>query len=171
MIFETERLRVRRYKTGDQDNFFSLNGDQEIMQYIRPAKNRSESDLFFSETLFMYENQPGLGRWAVELKATAAFVGSFAIIPVSGKTGKIQLGYALLKSQWGNGFATELTFGGLRFGFENMKLDIMYAITEIENIASQKVLRKAGFLEKEKYTEEGKDLVLLQFYKRDFFSK
>ena len=51
ILFETERLIVRHYTKDDSDNFFSLNGDEEIMRYIRPAKTREETDLFLSEII------------------------------------------------------------------------------------------------------------------------
>ena len=35
----------------------------------------------------------------------------------------MQLGYALLKENWGKGFATELTKGGLKYVFTKTDLD------------------------------------------------
>ena len=42
--FETERLRVRDLLVTDKENFFLLNGSEEVMRYIRPVKTREESD-------------------------------------------------------------------------------------------------------------------------------
>ena len=86
-----------------------------------------------------------MGRWAVNEKDTGRFVGSFAIIPIPGDEEKIQLGYSLLPEFWGKGFATELTVGGLNHFFTQSALPVIYGVTEALNIASQKVLLKAGF--------------------------
>jgi ribosomal-protein-alanine N-acetyltransferase len=145
IIFETARLVVRRYERSDQDRFFLVNGDDEVMKYIRPAKSRKESDKFFDETLFGYYQRPALGRWAVDEKSTGAFIGSFAILPIPSHEELTQLGYALLKDHWGKGFATELTVAGVDHAFTTMGLSQIYGLTEKENLISQKVLLKAGF--------------------------
>src|SRR6185369_7847073 len=138
IIFETERLIVRFYNKNDKDNFFLVNGDEDVMRYIRPVKSREEADKFFDETLAGYRDTPSLGRWAVNEKSSGDFVGSFAILPVPQETELIQLGYALLKDHWGKGFATELTIEGLRHAFETMKLEEIYGLTQKANLNSQK---------------------------------
>lgn len=157
ILFETKRLRVRQYASTDADLFFSLNGDDEIMRYIRPAKSRIDSDHFFREVLKSYKDFPLFGRWAVEELNTGRFVGSFAIIPVIGMK-EMQLGYSLLKQDWGRGFATELTKGGIEYFFRATDSEHLYGITEAPNIASQHVLLKAGFRFEKSYTENGKEL-------------
>jgi len=168
ILFETERLIVRHYTKDDGDNFFLLNGDEEIMRYIRPAKTREEADQFLSEILKKLEENPSAGRWAVEEKHTGVFVGSFAFIPVEGKKDKMQLGYALLKQNWGKGYATELTVAGLQYVFTKTTLAEIFAVTEVLNTASQKVLLKAGFTFHSTYKEGAKELFQYVFLKKDF---
>jgi RimJ/RimL family protein N-acetyltransferase len=158
MIFETNRLLVRTYNENDKENFFLLNGSEEVMRYIRPVKTREECDAFLLEVTAYSEAEKLYGRWAVEDKLTKAFVGSFAIIPVEGKE-QMQLGYALLKEHWRKGYATELTVAGLHYVFTKTPLDPIYAYTEGPNISSQKVLLKAGFKPNGSYNEKGKEIV------------
>lgn len=157
LIFETERLIVRPYTKEDADNFFAMNGDEEIVRYIRPAKSREECDAFLLETIAAVEANPQMGRWAVNEKSTGRFVGSFAVIFIEG-TEMIQLGYALLKNEWGKGYATELTKAGINYVFTVMNLPLIYAVTEIEHTASQQVLLKAGFKPETLFTEGEKEL-------------
>jgi ribosomal-protein-alanine N-acetyltransferase len=168
ILFETERLIVRHYTKDDSNDFFLLNGDEEIMRYIRPAKTREEADQFLSEILQKLEEDPASGRWAVEEKHTGVFVGSFAFIPIERTENKMQLGYALLKQNWGKGYATELTMGGLRYVFTKTSLTEIFAVTEILNTASQKVLLKAGFTFHSTYKEEAKELFQYIFLKQNF---
>ena len=167
ILFETERLMVRHFATDDSDNFFLLNGDEDIMRFIRPVKTREETDLFFWEILQKQNENPAVGRWAVAKRNTGEFVGSFAFIPIEG-TDKMQLGYALLKQNWGKGYATELTMAGLQHVFTKTGLTEIFAVTELPNLASQKVLVKAGFTLHNTYTEGSKELFQYVFLKKDF---
>lgn len=148
-IFETERLIIRRYTTADEENFFLLNGDPEVMKYIRAPKNRQDCSIFLKRNLVYYEQHPLMGRWAMIEKASNEFCGSFAVIPVETvdvtRQTEIQLGYALLKDYWGKGYATESTLAGRQYAFDIMKLPLIVAITDTDNIASQKVLLRCGF--------------------------
>ena len=166
IIFETERLLVRHYTINDGENFFLLNGDQEIMRYIRPAKTREEAGLFLTEIIKKYDEDPAAGRWAAVDKQTGVFVGSFAFIPIEGRE-EMQLGYALLKQSWGKGYATELTIAGLQYVFTKTDLAEVFAVTEVLNTASQKVLLKTGFTLYRTYEEETKDLFQYVFLKKD----
>lgn len=168
ILFETERLIVRHYTKEDGDNFFFLNGNEEIMRYIRPAKSREEADLFLTEIIQKYEEDPSAGRWAVQEKHTGVFVGSFAFIPVEGANDKMQLGYALLKQDWGKGYATELTLAGIQYVFTKTTLSEIFAVTEAQNTASQKVLLKAGFKMHSNFTEGAKELFQYIFLKKNF---
>lgn len=157
IIFETERLVVRPYNMEDRDHFFMMNGDEEIVRYIRPAKSREESDLFLREVILYSTQNPLYGRWAVIEKENRAFAGTFAVIPVEQANG-MQLGYSLLRQNWGKGYATELTLGGLEYIFSRTPLHEVLAITETGNIASQKVLVKSGFRFQRAYSEGTKEL-------------
>jgi [ribosomal protein S5]-alanine N-acetyltransferase len=99
-----------------------------------------------------------IGRWAADAKATGQFIGSFAIIPIEGSD-DIQLGYALLKENWGKGFASELTKSGLAYYFKNSNASHIYAIADPANIASHHVLLKNSFVPDGTKTEDGKELL------------
>lgn len=159
IIFETERLRVRTLQADDYENFFRLQGDPEVMRFIRPVKTREESDAVLEEMLRSPEPDTG-GRWMVEEKEGNKFAGTFAVIPLPYDPEKMQLGYAFIPSAWGRGFATELTIAGLEYCQKHTSLKEIYAITEIPNIASQRVLQKAGFHLLLRREHEGKPLLV-----------
>lgn len=145
IIFETERLKVRHFTIADYDNFFSLQGNAEVMQYIRPPRTREESDSFLTDKVLTAPPTDFKGYWAVEEKNTGQFMGSFVIIPIPNDVEKTQLGYSFLPAYWGKGFATEATKEGLNYFRNKTPLTELYAVTETPHIASQKVLLKAGF--------------------------
>ncbi len=167
IIFETSRLVVRRYTPDDAGKFFLLNSNEAVQRFIRPVKNRVQSDDFLAENMRYYQAFPAYGRWATFEKMGGAFAGSFAIIPVE-KTSRMQLGYALMPAFWGKGYATELTKAGLLYTFTQTPLRTIYAYTDLENIASQQVLLKAGFLQLGIEMDGEKQLVYFSFEKEDF---
>jgi [ribosomal protein S5]-alanine N-acetyltransferase len=166
-VFETERLMVRSYVSADKLNFFLLNGNPDVVRYIRPAKSREECDAFLEQIMADERIYPLFGRWAVIEKKSKEFVGSFAVIPVENEQ-HMQLGYALLPEHWKKGFATELTRAGLEYVFSRTGLDTIYAYTEKPNLASQKVLLKCGFLPYAEKLEKGKVLVSFVYHKKDY---
>lgn len=164
IIFETERLIVRRYTQADKDNFYSLSGNEDVMRYIRPVQTKDESDKFLSENISIYEKHPMMGRWAVDEISSGKFIGSFAVIYIP-DSDKIQLGYSLKKEEWGKGYATELTIAGLHYVFNKMKLPLIYGVTEKDNTASQKVLLKIGFQFETTFKESDKELLRFIIYR------
>ena len=160
LIFETVRLRVRRFTVNDSDNYFALQGDPLVMQYIRPPRTRQESDLFLMEKILTSPATDFKGYWAVEDKFTKNFLGCFVIIPLPEDAEKTQMGYSFLPKHWGKGYATEVTKEGVRYFYERTPLNEIYGVTESANTASQKVLLKAGFKPFEKKMEQQKELTV-----------
>lgn len=165
--FETTRLIVKRYTADDVEIFFLLNNNADVQRYIRPVKNREQSDAFLRENLRYYNVFPAYGRWAVYEKTSGNYIGSFALIHVE-KTIRMQLDYALMPAYWRKGYATELTKAGLVYTFTQTSLQIVYGYTEVENIISQMVLLKAGFVKLGSEMDGEKKLVYFGFEKERF---
>ena len=145
-VIQTDRLRVRTINNQDHERFFLLQGDPSVMRFIRPIKTRAESDAALNEMLAAGEPEEG-GRWMVEDKETGRFVGTLAIIPVPYDTTKIQLGYALVPAEWGKGYATEATRELIRVLNTQPGIFRIGSFVDAENLASARVLIKAGFVE------------------------
>jgi RimJ/RimL family protein N-acetyltransferase len=145
IIFETDRLIVRQFTDADYDNYFSLHGNPEVMQYIRAVQTREEADAKFEETVLNVEAHPFMGRWAVDEKASGKFVGSFVVIPIPDELEKTQLGYSFLPEHWKKGYATEVTKEGVKYFYNRTPLTEIYGVTETPNVASKNVLLKTGF--------------------------
>jgi RimJ/RimL family protein N-acetyltransferase len=142
--FETDRLFVRQFTPDDADDFFQFNSSPQVMKYIRPVKNREESDAFLEENYNLYLDGFPYGRMLVADKITGAFIGTFSILYLDGEA-DYHIGYALMPSFWGKGYASELVrFGSILF-FERTDHSGLYAITQPENTASEIVLLKNKF--------------------------
>jgi len=170
ILFETNRLLVRKFTAGDADGFFRLNSDTEVMRYIRPVKSREECDSFLSENINFYQDHSCLGRFAVEEKEPVKFIGSFSVLYLEGEA-DFHIGYALLPSSWGKGYATELLEAGLTYFFTQTDKKEVFAITEPGNTASQKVILKSGFSKKGQRMEDDKQLDLFFISREQHLAK
>ncbi|MCW3087424.1 MAG: family N-acetyltransferase [Sediminibacterium sp.] len=159
ILFETERLTVRRFTANDADDFFLLNSDPEAMHFIRAPKTREESDAFLTENLRFYLDSSALGRYAVYEKTTGGFAGTFSFLYLSGEA-DFHIGYALLPAAWGKGFATELVGTGTPYFFQRTGRKMLFAITDAGNLASQHVLLKSGYSRSGQVEEHGQMLEL-----------
>lgn len=90
---------------------------------------------------------------------------------------KAEVGYWLGKPFWNKGYVSEALKEVLKFGFETLKLNKMYASHFIHNPASGKVLIKNGFqhegILRQEILKNGRylDLVRFGYLKEDFISK
>lgn len=82
----TERLRLRPFRQSDIDDYAGLNADPEVMRYIGGTWDRGRSwrHLAF---LIGHWQLGGSGMWAVEDRATGAFVGKIGFAEPEGWPG------------------------------------------------------------------------------------
>ena len=162
ILFETSRLVVRQWEERDLEQIFHLYSDPAVMQFIRATLTMEETRHILLSHLEHYKTHPFEGRFGVLEKNTDHFIGTFLLKPSDSVEG-MEIGYAFLKDYWGRGLATELVRGGIAFAFNNAGLEELFAITQVSNEASKKVLRKSGFRQLDNILEHGKEVNL--FYK------
>lgn len=154
VFLETERLLLRRFTEQDVDNVVELDADPEVMRYItggRPTPRAEVRDEVVPHWLAYYERYEGYGFWAAVEKASGEFLGWFHFRPHpdgarsdgSARDG-VELGYRLHRSAWGRGYATEGCRALIRKGFTELGVERVYAETMVVNVASWRVMEKAG---------------------------
>lgn len=164
IVFETERLIVRHLKETDAGNFFLLQGNRQVMQFIHPVRSREESDAFLTKVMAGY-SEPWMGAWAIEEKGSGKFSGSFVINPIPGDSEKTQLGYMFMPEFWGLGYATEIVRGGINYFLNSTPLNEIYGVVEEGNNPSQRVLLKTGFQPYDTFDEGNKKILRFVLYK------
>jgi len=55
-----------------------------------------------------------------------------------------EVGFLLDRPFWGRGYATEAALASLRFGFEQLGLNLIIALVYADNLASRRVIEKCG---------------------------
>lgn len=161
---ETEWLILREIMEEDEQGLFELDSDPEVHRYLgnQPVKSIEQIRLVIAFIQQQYEDN-GIGRWAVVEKSSGQFVGwsglKFFREQVNGHNDFYELGYRFMKKHWGKGYATEAAKASVKYGFEQLKLDEVFAMTDVNNSASKQVLKKAGFshIETFSFNEEPTD--------------
>ena len=134
-IYETERLLVRQLKSSDFETYSQLDSNLKIMSYMGvPVRSREEIREKFDSILTYYKNYPHFGIWATQLIDNKSFIG-WTCLKHLGKTEDIEVGYHYLPGYWGKGYATEAAQGAIDYGFGDLGLRRIVAITTEENRA------------------------------------
>ena len=148
VYLETERLILRRLTPDDVDLAATLDADPAVMRYInggRPTPRDEIRDIYLPAWIAYYEGGDRFGFWAAIEKGTGAFVGWFHLRPrTSDPDDEPELGYRLIASAWGRGYATEGSRALIRRAFEDLGASRVYATTMVVNVASRRVMEKAG---------------------------
>jgi len=145
---ETERLLLRELLPTDDAGMFELDSNPEVHIYLgnKPVKSIEESREMIANIRQQYlEN--GIGRWAVILKETGEFIGWSGLKlekNVNGYETFYDLGYRFIQKHWGKGYAFETAKAFVDFGFNEMKLSVINAYADFDNLNSRKVLEKIG---------------------------
>jgi len=144
----TERLMLRTFTAGDLDAVIALDGDPEVMRYLGDGRSAAP-DLVERETLPALmardDRWPQLGAWAAVERATGAVVGWFALHPSDpARPDDAELGYRLLRSAWGRGYATEGSRALVDKAFTELGLERVHAETMAVNDRSRRVMAGVG---------------------------
>jgi RimJ/RimL family protein N-acetyltransferase len=92
----------------------------------------------------MAAERPQFGAlWVIEWKHQPGFLGLVGLLPCS-QPKSIALLFRLIRSEWGQGIATEAARAALQYGFRTLKLVDIVALVHPENSRSQRVVQKIG---------------------------
>jgi RimJ/RimL family protein N-acetyltransferase len=148
IFLETDRLVLRRFTEADEDNLVELDGDPEVMRFLtggKPTPRDEIRDDTLPAFLRYYQRFAGYGFWAAIEKSTGEFLGWFHFRPHEGAgLDEPELGYRLRRSAWGKGYATEGSRALIRKGFTELDVRRVVASTMAVNVASRRVMEKAG---------------------------
>jgi len=87
-----------------------------------------------------------LQYWPVFLVEGNRFAGCAGLRPYRVEQRVFELGYHLIPAFWGKGLATEAARAVIGYGFDTLGAEALVAGHHPRNEASQKVLRKLGFV-------------------------
>jgi RimJ/RimL family protein N-acetyltransferase len=171
VFLETERLILKKPELSDIAYLVALRSDFEVMQYTGEGEAQTEEQVKeYLNFAIAYKKKHGMGFCLVFEKETGKFVGEAGLFHLlfDDTQPEIEVDYHLHKKFWGKGYATELAKALVRWGFQHVATNKLVSATYPDNIASQKVLKKAGFdFKGKKQLSDGTELFWYEIYKND----
>ena len=147
---KTERLTLRSFTGSDAILLHRIMGQPDMLRFFPnstpPEVDRVERLVNFQ---LAHWEEYGYGWWAIEKvevveeKEKGHFIG-WAGLQFLPDTDEVEVAYMLDKNYWGRGLATEAANEGLRYGFEQLKVNEIVGIVHPENAASIRVIEKMG---------------------------
>lgn len=144
VIFESDRLLARRMGPGDAVAMHQVYGDAEAMRWVGDGQplDLAGCERWVEVTLRNYATR-GYGMFALASRASGEVIGFCGLVHPGGQP-EVELKYAFRREAWGQGFATEAAAAMLAFAAAKLGIRHVIATTAPENLASHRVLLKAG---------------------------
>lgn len=143
---ETARLVLRRPSPADvEEIFLGWASDVEATRFMSWPRHESlaETRAFLSFSEAEWQRWPA-GPYLIASRATGELVGScgFAFSEAS----RADVGYILMPSMWGRGYATEALAGQVEAALRHLDAVTLEAAVHPDNVMSLRVLAKCGFV-------------------------
>jgi ribosomal-protein-alanine N-acetyltransferase len=154
-ILYTERLILKEITDKDASVLFEMRRDPEIMKYIDRPIPKSIDDIheLIQKMEIMKSKGEGISWGIFKKENLEVNIGNIGLYRIIAEHYRAEVGYMLNIGNYQQGIMFEAIQKVIEFGFTNMKLHSIEANINPENIASRKLLEKAGFI-REAYFKE-----------------
>ena len=156
-IFQTPRLIIREFLPEEEQLFLDHFTDEEMLLYL-PKRSRDERINIFHKALANYANSKTLGTWGMFHKINGDLVGSCLLRLYNDLPGKVEVGYSIERKYWGVGIGTEMAIAMVGHAFADAGTTEVIGVTVPANIASQRVLEKAGLVRGDNFKRDDVEL-------------
>jgi ribosomal-protein-alanine N-acetyltransferase len=140
---ETERLVLRKPRIEDASAIFAgWTQDKEVTRYLtwRPHQTIEQTEQFVQSCLSAWEHEMRF-PYMITLKVSDQVIG---MIDPRIEGSKVGIGYGAARAHWGRGYVPEATQAIIEWALQQPSIYRVYATTDVENVASQRVLEKVG---------------------------
>jgi RimJ/RimL family protein N-acetyltransferase len=142
----TSRLLLRPWRDADVAAFTKLSADPAVMEFLWPLTEPGACEAWMAQARAHWR-QHGFGQWAVEIPGEASFIGVIGLSTVSYQAHfipAVEIAWRLVRACWGRGYASEAARAALDYGFDNVRLAEIVAVTVPANWRSRRVLERLG---------------------------
>lgn len=144
--YETDRLILRPFKQSDADAIYrNWASDAEVTKFLTwpPHANVAVSQAFVDGCIMQYSNL-SYYQWGIEIKRTRELIGCISVVHCSEELACMELGWAIGRKYWGNGYTPEAAAKVVAVLFEEVGTNCVYAQHDIANPNSGRVMQKIG---------------------------
>ncbi len=142
--FSTLRLSAERVTAAHWLDLRRMDEDEQFMALLGGVRDQAGT-LAYLEMNVKHWADHSFGMWMLRDASTSAVIGRAILrhLDVEG-VDDVEVGYGFMPEYWGRGLATEVATACVRIGRAELNLGSLVAITTPANIASQRVMAKAG---------------------------
>jgi RimJ/RimL family protein N-acetyltransferase len=141
--FRTLRLTVRPRTMDDLEACMAMDRDPEVTRFLIGPWGDPVAHRAFIKQRMRHTYPIGMGYWSII--APEGFTGWILLTPLDLHGPEIEIGWRLIRTAWGRGYATEAARPVLRHAQMTLGLPEVIADIDLENSASIGVARKLGF--------------------------
>ena len=161
----TERLLLRRLSEADAHDLLMLRSNEQVNQFLgRPACIDLEAAKNFIAKIENGINNKESLYWVITQRGSDKLVGTICLWNFEADKMQVEVGFELFPGFQGKGIMREALSEVIAFGFKELKLKTITALTNPGNLPSIKLLEKAGFLADSNYSlvtkEEAEGLLI-----------
>jgi RimJ/RimL family protein N-acetyltransferase len=84
--------------------------------------------------------------FAITLRATAELVGAISLFSIRATFGRAEMGYWIGVPYWNHGYCSEAAKALIRYAFDNLGMNRVFAEHMVRNPGSGRVMQKAGMI-------------------------
>jgi RimJ/RimL family protein N-acetyltransferase len=146
MNLQTPRLHLRPIRPNDAEDLLVARGDAAVMRYWDWPPQTSVDEVRAIIARHMDEIDSGTVQWwAVALTPRGPAIGECDLSEIDPHHRRAEMGFLFRRSAWGQGYAQEAAARVLRYAFEDLGLERLWARFHVGNAGSQRLLEKLGF--------------------------
>lgn len=169
-VIETARLRIRPFTIDDVDDLHRLWTEPGVRLYLWDDEliSRERVVSLVNTSLTSFEER-GFGLWADFPREEESLIG-FSGFWFFHEPSRLELLYGISSSHWHKGLATEAARAIMNYGFTELSFERIEASTDGSNLASVKVMERAGMSFWKRETTNGLDTVYYSISRGDQLS-
>lgn len=158
ITLKTERLSLRPLEAGDAEAYAAIRFHPEVTKWLPSAEGAPIEAARATIGRFATGwRQRRYAPWGVFRLDQLIGHGGLNFVP---EFGEAEVLWALHPDAWGKGYATEVARAALAYGFDTLGMDLIFAITLPDNVASQAVMRRLGLTYRRRVDYKGfRDIV------------
>jgi RimJ/RimL family protein N-acetyltransferase len=145
---ETERMVLERLRLEHAPEQLRLLLDPRVSATLWPrAEPPTETDVLAGLAAKVdHWDRHGFGMWLLRDRETGEMLGRGGLqYTYTAGLHDVEAGWAIVPERWGQGLATELAHACVEVAFDQLDLLELVAFTLPDNLASRRVMEKAGF--------------------------
>jgi RimJ/RimL family protein N-acetyltransferase len=145
-VITTARLILRPWAAEDLDAYAAVLADPAVADWLGgPLTREATAGLMARSNAVLAAH--GYARLAMIRRADGRLLGHCGLMPAGEELPPapgVEIGWALIREAWGQGYATEAARAVLADGLDRLRLSEILAFTTEGNARSQAVMRRVG---------------------------